>query len=128
MAKDLDDPGQLIRLLVTMARNKLASAARREHRKKRDYRRTGGDEEALAAVVGSDPTPSQMLEGRDLIEQVRARLTEDECSLADLRGEGLTWEEIAVQLGGTAQARRVQFGRAIDRVAADLKLDEDSDE
>lgn len=124
---DLDDPSQLIRLLVTMARNKLASAARREHRQKRDYRRSGSDDE-LAAVEGLDPTPSRILEGRDLIEKVRARLTKDECSLADLRGDGLTWEEIAVQLGGTAQARRVQFGRAIDRVAAELKLDEDSDE
>ena len=125
---DRDDPGQLIRLLVTMARNKLASAARRERRQKRDYRRTGGDEEALAAVAGTEPTPSGMLEGRDLMEQVRSRLTEEERSLADLRGEELTWEEIAIRLGGTAQARRVQFGRAIDRVAADLKLDEDNDE
>ena len=55
---DLTDPGQLVGLLVTMARNKLASAARREQRRKRDYRRTGADEEALAAVVGPEPTPS----------------------------------------------------------------------
>lgn len=125
---DLDDPGQLVRLLVTMTRNKLASNARHENRQKRDHRRTGRDEDALAAVARTEPTPSRMLEGRDLLEQVRARLTEDECVLADLRGEGLTWEEIAVRIGGTAQARRVQFSRAIDRVAADMKLDGDADE
>ncbi len=125
---DLDDPGQLIRLLVTMARNKLASAARREHQQKRDYRRTDADEDALAGLAVGDPSPSRMLEFRDLIEQVRLRLSPDERSLADLRGEGLTWEEIAVRVGGNGQARRVQFSRAMDRVATDLKLDQDGDE
>src|SRR4051794_842830 len=38
---DLDEPAQLVRLLVTMARNKLASEARRQHRQKRDQRRAG---------------------------------------------------------------------------------------
>jgi DNA-directed RNA polymerase specialized sigma24 family protein len=36
---DLERPEQLVALLVTMARNKLASAARREHRACRDNRR-----------------------------------------------------------------------------------------
>src|SRR5262245_51385378 len=36
---DLERPEQLVALLVTMARNKLASAARREHRGCRDSRR-----------------------------------------------------------------------------------------
>src|SRR4051812_2155900 len=40
---DLDDPTQLVRLLVTMTRNKLASEARRQHRQKRDNRRAEGD-------------------------------------------------------------------------------------
>ena len=125
---DLDEPGQLVGLLVTMARNKLASAARKEHRQKRDQRRGAGDE-ALALVAGADPTPSRMMEGRDLIEQLRGRLTEEERLLADLRArDGMTWAEIAGQLGGTAQARRVQFGRAIDRVAAELNVDGDDDE
>ena len=125
---DLDDPPQLVRLLVTMAKNKLADAARRENRQKRDHRRAGGDDEVLAAVAGDDPSPSRMAAGRELLGQVRGRLTADEQVLADLRGEGLTWEEVAARVGGTAQARRVQFGRAMDRVAADLGLDGDADE
>src|SRR5437763_1096258 len=42
-AYDLDDANQLLALLVTMARNKLASAARREYRQQRDARRVVPD-------------------------------------------------------------------------------------
>src|SRR5262245_38600265 len=37
---DLDNPDQLTGLLVQMARNKLASAARKQYRQRRDARRT----------------------------------------------------------------------------------------
>src|SRR3984957_20666110 len=40
---DLERPDQLARLLVTMARNKLASAARDQHRQRRDQRRLTAD-------------------------------------------------------------------------------------
>ena len=40
---DLERPEQLVGLLVTMARNKLASAARRENRECRDHRRRNGE-------------------------------------------------------------------------------------
>jgi RNA polymerase sigma-70 factor (ECF subfamily) len=125
---DLDDPAQLVRLLVAMVRNKLASAARREHRQKRDQRRATANEEALAGIVAAGPTPSRMIEGCDLVAQVRARMSEEERRLADLRGQDLTWEEIALRLGGAAQARRVQFSRALDRVAQELNIDEAGDE
>lgn len=118
---DLDGPDQLVRLLVTMARNKLASEARRQHRQKRDQRRAG---EVLDGVAAADPTPSRVLEGRELLAAVRARLTADERALADLRAQGLTWEEVAAQSGGTAQARRVQLARAVDRVASELGLED----
>src|SRR5271165_5358652 len=40
---DLERPEQLVRLLVSMTRNKLASAARDQHRQRRDQRRVVGD-------------------------------------------------------------------------------------
>ena len=125
---DLDDPKELVQLLVSMARNKLASAARNEHRKKRDQRRTTTGEDALAGIAGETPTPSQVVEAKDLLAETRRRLTPEERLLADFRGQELAWEEIAQRLGGTAQARRVQLSRAIDRVALELRLDEDGDE
>lgn len=124
---DLADPGQLVGLLVSMARNKLASAARREHRQKRDNRRIAkGD--ALNVVASADPSPSRVMAGRELLDEVRRHFSVEEKLLAELRSQGLSWEEIAAQTGGTAQARRVQFSRAVDRVARELKLDEDGNE
>ena len=121
---DLDRPEQLLNLLLSMARNKLASAARREHQQRRDQRRTAGsDADALAQVADSQPTAEEMVAGAELLQRVRQRLSEEERHLADLRGEGLSWEAIADRQGGTAHARRVQLARAIDRVARELGVD-----
>ena len=62
----------------------------------------------------------------ELLNAFRAGLTPDERHLVDLRGEGSSWAEIATRLGGTADARRVQLGRAIDRVARLLNIDDGS--
>jgi RNA polymerase sigma-70 factor (ECF subfamily) len=123
---DLDTPEQLQRLLVTMARNKLASAARSEYRQRRDQRRvTAAGDEKLKAVAAAGPTPSEVVGGRELLERVHQALSEEERQLADLRGEGLAWKDIAARLGGAAQARRMQFARAVGRVARELGLDGD---
>jgi len=121
---DLERPEQLLSLLLAMARNKLASAARREHRQRRDRRRTtGSDADALAQVADPQPTPEETVAGAELLQRVRQRLSDEERQLVDLRGEGLSWETIADRQGGTAQARRMQLARAIDRVACELGVE-----
>jgi RNA polymerase sigma factor (sigma-70 family) len=120
---DLKEPDDLIKLLLTMTRNKLAEKMRRQHRQRRDSRRTVGGVEELA-LAGEDPSPSSVLAGKELLEEVRQRLSEDDRQLVELRNQGLSWEEIAGSLGGTAGARRNQLARALDRVASELKLDE----
>jgi RNA polymerase sigma-70 factor (ECF subfamily) len=122
---ELADPAELVRLLVTMTRNKLASEARRQHRQRRDQRREAGDPAALEGVREPDPSPSRVIADRDLLAEVRRRLSAEERELADLRGQGLTWEEVAGRVGGTAQARRVQLARALDRVTGSLGIDDD---
>jgi RNA polymerase sigma-70 factor (ECF subfamily) len=123
---DLDTPEQLQRLLVTMARNKLASAARSQHRRRRDQRRvSAAGDEALDGVAADVPTPSEVVAGKELLERFRQALDDEERQLADLRGEGLAWGDIAARLGGTAQARRMQLARAVERVARELGLDGD---
>jgi RNA polymerase sigma-70 factor (ECF subfamily) len=118
---DLDSPEQLGRLLMQMARNKLASAARAQSRQKRDHRRAAGDE-ALDLTAADEPTPSRVVAGRELLDRFRSLLTAEERQLVDLRAEGLEWAEVAERLGGTAQARRMQLARAVDRVAVALGL------
>ena len=126
---DLERPEHLLQLLVGMIRNKVAFHTRQQQRQRRDPRRIAPDSpQQLERAASADPTPSQLVAGRDLLEEVRRRLTEEERRLADLRGEGRAWEEIATQLGGTAQARRMQLARALDRVAGQLGLDGENHE
>lgn len=119
---DLKEPDDLIKLLLTMTRNKVAEKMRRQHRLRRDSRRTVGGVEELA-LAGRDPSPSSVVAGKELLEQARQRLSEEERQLTELRGQGLSWEEVAACLGGTAGARRNQLARALDRVAQQLRLD-----
>lgn len=122
---DLESPEQLVKLLMSMARNKLASLARREQRLRRDARRvTATQPEALEQVVDTAVSPSEIVLRRELADRMRAELTDDERKIADLRSEGLGWEEVAERLGGRAQARRMQLVRGIERAAEQLGLEE----
>jgi RNA polymerase sigma-70 factor (ECF subfamily) len=124
---DLDQPGQLLGLLVVMARNKLAWHVRRERRLRRDNRRRVDDGAQRLAECPGSPAPDRLLQGRELLDRVRGGLRDEERQLADLRAEGLTWPQIAGRLGGEAQARRRQLRRALDRVTRELGLDEVGD-
>jgi RNA polymerase sigma factor (sigma-70 family) len=120
---DLKEPDDLIKLLLTMTRNKVAEKMRRQHRQRRDSRRTVGGVDELT-LAGQDPSPSSVVAGKELLEEVRQRLSEQERQLVELRSQGLSWEEVAATLGGTAGARRNQLDRALDRVAVELRLGE----
>ena len=124
---ELDQPEHLLRLLVAMTRNKLAFQTRRHHYPRRDSRRVIEGGQALETVA-QGPAPDRLVAGQDLLREVRRRLSAEECRMADLRAEGQTWPEIAVRLGGTPEARRMQLGRALDRASRWLGLDEASDE
>jgi RNA polymerase sigma-70 factor (ECF subfamily) len=120
---DLNDPGQLVRLLVGIARNKVAFQARRSHAQRRDQRRQVALDGSDLGLAAAEPSPSRMASGRELLDEFRRRLTEEERRLADLRGEGYAWDEVAARVGGTPQARRKQLARAVARVAQELELD-----
>jgi RNA polymerase sigma factor (sigma-70 family) len=119
---DLEEPGQLLRLLVVMTRHKLAKQERRHRADRRDYRRREECDPAyLAERSAEEPSPSRMIAGRELLDEFRRRLSSEERLLADLRAQGCEWAEIASQVGGTPQARRKQLARAIDRVEQQLE-------
>ena len=119
---DLEQPDQLLRLLVVMARHKLTQQVRRNSADRRDCRRLETHDRAyLEEGSAAVPSPSRLVAGREWLEEVRRRLTEEERRLADLRGQGCEWAEIAARLGGTAEARRKQLARAIDRVEQQLE-------
>jgi RNA polymerase sigma-70 factor (ECF subfamily) len=121
---DLENPGQLLGLLVAMARNKLAGHVRHQHRQRRDSRRRASHGDALLDERPGGEAPDRLVESKELLDRVRQCLSEEERQLADLRAEGLTWPEVAARVGGQDQARRRQLGRALNRVARELGLDE----
>jgi RNA polymerase sigma-70 factor (ECF subfamily) len=121
---DLSDPAQLRGLLLSMARNKLAHAARRHRAQKR-----GGGRGVATAVddlslPGATASPSRIIAGRELLAQVRERLSDEERGVADLRGQGHDWAEIARRLGGSPDGRRMQLTRALDRIGQEFGLED----
>src|SRR5260370_29630352 len=70
---DLKEPDDLIQFLLTMTRHKLAEKMRRQHRLRRDSRRTVGRAEELA-LAGRGPTPRSGVAARDMREQARQRV------------------------------------------------------
>jgi RNA polymerase sigma factor (sigma-70 family) len=122
---DLDRPEKLLKLLVTITRRKVAYQARKQRTQSRDHRRVAPLELHQAEAIATDPSPSRVAAGKELLEKLRRGLNSEERHLADLRAQGLGWTEIADTLGGTPQARRMQLARAVDRVARQLGLEED---
>jgi len=125
---DLDQPDQLLRLLATMARNKIANQAEALRAQRRDCRRVeeGGLNDGQLAAPGS--TPSQQAAARELLQETHRRLSAEERRLLELRQQGRAWTDIAAELGGSPEALRKQLARAIDRVGRELGLDEVADE
>jgi RNA polymerase sigma-70 factor (ECF subfamily) len=121
---DLDSPEHVRKLLLAMTRKKVTDRVRGSTAARRDSRRVEdlGPEEQQCAAPG--PTPGQQVAGAELLREFHRRLTQDERRLADLRADGKSWNEVAAALGGSPDALRKQLGRAIQRVAAELKLDE----
>jgi RNA polymerase sigma factor (sigma-70 family) len=131
---ELETPDQLLRLLATMTRNKLAGQVKGHGAARRDFRRLtaaqsdrGGEADAGAErIAGQGPTPSRDLAARELLEEALRRLSPEEKRILDCREQGGQWAEIATELGSSPEAIRKRLARAVERVAHELKLDESS--
>jgi RNA polymerase sigma-70 factor (ECF subfamily) len=123
-----DTPEQLIKLLVSMARNKVADQLRREQARCRDARRVEPGDIRDREVLAGGPSPSQHVIARDLLAEFRRRMTAEELYLADQRGLGKEWPEIAAEVGGRPDALRKKLDRAVSRISRELGLDEPDNE
>lgn len=122
---ELQDPNDLVRLLVSMAKNKLASSARKQLSQKRDGKRRDVEDQVLDHAIDRADSPSLVVSMRELVDEAKRLLTSEEAAIVELRNRGKSWDEIAQELGGNAQARRMQLARAMDRVSASLGLGSD---
>jgi RNA polymerase sigma-70 factor (ECF subfamily) len=120
---DLDTPGQLLRLLETMARNKLLRQVERLRAARRDCGRSQEGGIADDDLADPGPDPSRVIAARELLQKCRSLLSEEERRLADQRALGRSWVDIAADVGGKSDALRMRLARAADRVARELGLD-----
>lgn len=115
-------PDQLKRLLLRMARNKLIDQARRQTAGKRDGRRLEGDGAPYLQNVSSEtPTPSVQLSKQELLERIRRQMSDPDFELVHGRLSGKSWNELAEQFGGTAEAQRKRFTRILESAARQVK-------
>ena len=132
---ELESPAQLLKLLATMTRNKLANQVKGHRAIRRDFRRVedrndgnGSDETAVVrgieSLAGPDRTPSSEVATRELLQEARRRLSSEELLLLERREQGREWTEIATELGSSPEAIRKRLARAVDRVAHELGLDQ----
>lgn len=120
---DLDTPEQLLRLLTTMARNKLLNQARQQQAARRDNRMLA-DEVASHDLAERAPGPPQLAEARELLAEVHRRLPPDVLQLVELRNLGHDWNAIAKQVGGNAVALRQKLHRALAKLSEEFGLED----
>lgn len=122
---DLESPQQMLKLLVTMACNKVTDQARRQKAQRRSEQKARNvDPEVMEAVADQAQSPSQVVEQRELLQAARAQLKPDELFLMEQRGLGREWADIARETGESPEALRKRLARALDRVGKVLGLEE----
>lgn len=126
---DIQSPDQLLRLLITMAKNKITDHARKHHAARRDTRKNdpaGGVK--LDAVAATADSPSEIVANKDLLRSFLGKLTPEERALAEAWSAGEGWAELAAKTGESPEALRKRLSRAINRVADEMGLDEIRDD
>ncbi len=84
---EIDSPEGLIKLLAVMAKNRIREIARWQRAARRDIRRVATSDVGDHPVAYDDPTPSELVCNRDLLDMVRQKLPERERYCADQRSE-----------------------------------------
>jgi len=123
---EMEKPEDLVRLLVTMARNKLTDQVRKQMTERRGKGMTRRSDVAEIELAGRDPTASRVASAREMLEAAMGRLSSEERWIAEQRASGRAWAELAAELGSTPEAVRKKHARALDRVSQELGLDEQS--
>jgi DNA-directed RNA polymerase specialized sigma24 family protein len=116
---------QLDALLMRMARNRVHDEVRRHRARRRDSRRMtqAVKYDPFEHLAATEPTPSKVAAGHELLEEIRRRFTDEERLLLDERASGRDWATIAGRQGGQPEALRKKLNRAIHRVLRQLQIE-----
>jgi DNA-directed RNA polymerase specialized sigma24 family protein len=124
----VERPGQLLNLLLLMARNKVRDQARRLCAGVRDIRRLSADTgRCLDEVIDAHPGPDEAVADAELADAIRVRLSREELDQVEQHFAGRPWAEIAAACGGSAEALRKRWARARERIARGLGGEEVTD-
>jgi RNA polymerase sigma-70 factor (ECF subfamily) len=123
---ELNTAEDLLKLLATMARNKVIDQARRRELEGDQERRVPVAELPEMALASGEASPSQQVALQELVGEARRLLSPEERHLLELRQQGLEWTAIADRVGGSPEGLRKRLSRAVDMVAQQLGLDEDN--
>jgi RNA polymerase sigma factor (sigma-70 family) len=117
----LDDPDQLARLLVRMARNKVRDVLRKARARRRGRALEHADaDEVVNQATNGEATPGAIVASREMLQEIHLRLSDDERALAKQRLLGLNWLAIAAHDGRSPEALRKKLSRAFERVKKEL--------
>jgi DNA-directed RNA polymerase specialized sigma24 family protein len=119
----LEKPAQVLRLLVAMARNKLASQARHSYVRRRDNDALRAGLSGGEDLPARGPGPDETVAAEDFCAAVREVLSEEEQQLAERRARCEGWPEIAAALGGNPENLRKKLARALNRAARRLGVE-----
>ena len=119
---DLQAPAQLLALLTKMAQNKLGTRARDQFRQRRDVRRLAQVAVEDVDVTSREPNPTRQIEDQDLLDRALDMMSPEIRAIAVRRMDGELWPKIARAMGGTPDARRKQFERALVPIADSLNV------
>jgi RNA polymerase sigma factor (sigma-70 family) len=120
---ELKTPGQLVKLLEAMARNKIINHTKHFTASRRDEdRREQGTQANECAAPGA--SPSKIAAMKEQLEETLKRFSPKERQLAEKRANGRSWREIAALYGGQPDALRMSHRRALNRSARELQFDE----
>lgn len=117
---ELGTPEQLLKLLVTMARNRVIDKWRNHQREIRS--RDSDFSRMLPEVPSGNPGPGEPVELAELTQKLLDLLTPGERYLVEQRKQGRTWDDLAAELEVSAVALQKRHARAIDRAARQLGL------
>ena len=124
---EFERPADLMGLLKKMVRARVVDLARHWTAQRRDLRRNVATGDGLDSHLAVEHvTPSRIVAHGELLEQIRARLSNREQEILGLRQQRLGWQEIAGRIGGGSgpEAIRKQYERALARVSKELNIEE----
>ncbi|VTS08458.1 RNA polymerase sigma factor [Tuwongella immobilis] len=121
---NLKEPDDLVRLLVTMASNRVTHHARRSNALKRgkEYHQESSDG-VLVSLQSKDSPPSDQLIRKEILEQIVNNLPPELVAIHRARiVEGKSWAEIAAELGESVAAVSKRYHRALNEQFARLNM------